>query len=134
VDATNLTGNAELVAWICFIAGVVLLLAGVVIGLYLTFTKAKRDVEEVKKKVEEAKNHVDDLRASAVSGSLRGEANEEAASAATAQAAAAKSTLEEISGIIGSLPENLRFAGLLVLVGVVLMSVATVQFGGHSIF
>jgi hypothetical protein len=134
VDTANLTGNAELVAWICFVAGVVLLLAGVVIGLYLTFAKAKRDVEEVKKKVEEAKSHVDDLRASAVSGSRRGEADEETASTATAQAEAAKSTLEEISGIIGSLPENLRFAGLLVLVGVVLMSVATVQFGGHSIF
>ena len=45
-----------------------------------------------------------------------------------------KSALDEVSGIVAALPENLRFAGLLILVGAALMSVATVQFGGHSIF
>jgi len=39
VAATNLTGNANTVAWICFFAGIVLLVAGVVIGLYLSFMK-----------------------------------------------------------------------------------------------
>jgi hypothetical protein len=32
------------------------------------------------------------------------------------------------------LPENLRFAGVLVLVGTVLIGVATIQFGGTSLF
>jgi hypothetical protein len=132
--AANLTGNAEVVAWICFVSGLVLLVSGVVIGLFLTFTKTKRSAEDVKKKVEDAKEKIDALQESAVSGSLRAEADQGTANQATAQAAVAKSALDEISGIISSLPENLRFAGLLALVGVALMSVATVQFGGHSIF
>jgi hypothetical protein len=39
-----------------------------------------------------------------------------------------------VQGIVAALPENLRFAGLLVLVGTVLMGVATIQFGGVSPF
>ena len=130
----NLTGSANTVAWICFVAGLILLLAGVVIGLYLTFTKTKSDAEKARQKIEEASQHIDNLQASAVSASLKAEADPQQATTAQTQAAAAKSALEGIGDIISSLPENLRFAGLLVLVGVVLMSVATVQFGGHSIF
>ena len=123
--------SAEIVAWSCFFVGVVLLFAGVVIGLALTFWKRTQDV---KQKVEEAKGKVDQLKATAMSGSLKATADEDAAASAESMAADAKSTLEEIGGIVGALPENLRFAGLLILVGTVLMSVATVQFGGHSLF
>ena len=123
--------SAEIVAWSCFFVGVVLLFAGVVIGLGLTFGKK---VQDVKEKVEHAKSKVDELEETAMSGSLKATADEGAAATAQTKAAEAKSTLEEIGGIVGALPENLRFAGLLVLVGTVLMSVATVQFGGHSLF
>ena len=123
--------SAEIVAWTCFVVGIVLLFAGVAIGLALTFGKK---VQDVKRKVEEAKDKVDQLRETAMSGSLKAAPDEGAAATAQSKAAEAKSTLEEIGGIVGALPENLRFAGLLVLVGTVLMSVATVQFGGHSLF
>ena len=123
--------SAEIVAWTCFVVGIVLLFAGVVIGLALTFRKATKDVQE---KVMKLRAQVDDLKETAVGGSLRATADEGAASTAETKAAEAKSTLDEISGIVGALPENLRFAGLLILVGTALMSVATVQFGGHSLF
>ena len=129
--STDLSGSAEAVAWICLALGAALLLAGVVIGLALSFKKAPTDVE---KKVEEAKSKVDALKDTAKTGALAATSDEQSAATAEGQAEAAKSTLEEISGIIASLPENLRFAGLLVLVGTVLISVATVQFGGHSLF
>jgi hypothetical protein len=123
--------SAEIVAWTCFVIGIVLLFAGVVIGFALSFRKATKDVQE---RVMRLRGQVDDLRETAVTGSLRATADEGAASTAEAKAAEVKSTLDEISGIVGALPENLRFAGLLILVGTVLMSVATVQFGGHSLF
>ena len=123
--------SAEIVAWACFVVGIVLLFAGVAIGLGLTFWKRTQDVRQ---KVEEAKGKVDQLKATAMSGSLKATPDQDAAASAESVAADAQSTLEEIGGIVGALPENLRFAGLLILVGTVLMSVATVQFGGHSLF
>jgi uncharacterized membrane protein len=131
VVAANLSGSALAVGWFCFVVGLIVTFVGIAIGTYLSLSKSTKDV---KKKVDEAKNQVDALQASAVSSSLTAEADQNAADQAQTQAAAAKGTLDEISSIIGSLPENLRFAGLLVLVGVALMSVATVQFGGQSIF
>ena len=123
--------SAEIVAWTCFVVGIVLLLAGVVIGLALTFRKATKQVEH---KMRQVRAKVDELTETAVSGSLHSHADHEAAATAEAAGADVKSALDEVSGIVGALPENLRFAGLLVLVGAALMSVATVQFGGHAIF
>ena len=123
--------SAEIVAWTCFVVGILLLLAGVVIGLALTFRKATKQVEH---KMRQVRAKVDELTETAVSGSLHSHADHEAAAAAEAAGADVKSALDEVSGIVGALPENLRFAGLLVLVGAALMSVATVQFGGHAIF
>jgi hypothetical protein len=123
--------SAEIVAWSCFFVGVVLLFAGVAIGLALSFRKQAQDV---KRKVDEALDQVDELKDMATSGWMKATADEGAAATAETKAAEAKSTLQEIGGIVASLPENLRFAGLLVLVGTALMSVATVQFGGHSLF
>jgi hypothetical protein len=123
--------SAEIVAWTCFVVGIVLLFAGVLIGLALTFRKAAKEVQE---KMKVLRRKVDELKDTAINGSLKPSADEQSASAAETKAADVKSTLDEVSGIVGALPENLRFAGLLVLVGTALMSVATVQFGGHSLF
>jgi hypothetical protein len=123
--------SAEIVAWTCFVVGIVLLLAGVLIGLGLTFRKTTKEVHE---KMRVLRGKVDELKDTAINGSLKASADEQAASAAETKAAEVKSRLDEVSGIVGALPENLRFAGLLVLVGTALMSVATVQFGGHSLF
>ena len=126
-----MSSSAEIVAWACFVVGIVLLFAGVLIGLALTFRRATKQVEH---KMKQVRNKVDELKETAVSGSMRATADEHAAASAEAKAADVKSTLDEVSGIVAALPENLRFAGLLVLVGTALMSVATVQFGGHSLF
>ena len=126
-----MSSSAEIVAWTCFVVGIVLLFAGVLIGLALTFRKTTKEVQE---KMRVLRGKVDELKDTAINGSLKASPDEQAASAAETKAAEVKSTLDEVSGIVGALPENLRFAGLLVLVGTALMSVATVQFGGHSLF
>jgi hypothetical protein len=123
--------SAEIVAWTCFVVGIALLLVGLLIGLALTFRKTTRQIEH---KMRQVRAKVDELTETAVSGSLHSHADHEAAATAEAAGADAKSTLDEVSGIVAALPENLRFAGLLILVGTALMSVATVQFGGHSLF
>jgi hypothetical protein len=122
--------SAEIVAWTCFVVGIVLLLAGVVIGLALSLKRTR----DWRQKVNEAKDKVDELKATAMSGPMAATAREGEPAPAEIKAAEAKSTLEEIGGLVGALPENLRFAGLLILVGAALMSVATVQFGGHAVF
>jgi hypothetical protein len=123
--------QAEIVAWTCFVVGTVLLLVGVVIGFYVTF-KATR--EHVTAKVDEARQKIDELKTTAVSAARSDSASEPAAAAAASTAEAAKGTLEQLQGVIAALPEATRFPGLLILVGTILMSVATVQFGGHSLF
>lgn len=141
-------GNAAAVAWICLVVGVMVLGAGAYIGVNNTVATTRQDT---KKKLEEAKAKLDAAMegmgtARARIGEVRaladkegGAANasdaaKEAADRAAVSTAEAKSTLESISSIIGALPENLRFAGVLVLVGTVLVSVATIQFGGTSLF
>jgi hypothetical protein len=126
VPAQELSTQAEIVAWACFIAGLVLLASGVAIGLYLTFVRTK---EEAKNKAEEAKDRIDELKQAAASAPAGMEAGE-----ATDKAEEAKSVVDEFAGLISSLPETMRFPGLLILVGTLLMSVATVQFGGVSFF
>jgi hypothetical protein len=101
------------------------------IGLALTFRKTTKDVQE---KLKLLRGKVDELKDTAINGSLKASADEQSASEAEMKAGQVKSTIDEVSGIVGALPENLRFAGLLVLVGTALMSVATVRFGGHSLF
>jgi hypothetical protein len=123
--------SAEIVAWTCFVVGIALLLAGVVIGLALTFRKATKQVEH---KMRQVRAKVDELTETAVSGSLHSHADHEAAATAEAKSAEVKSAIDEVGGIVAALPENMRFAGLLILVGTALMSVATVQFGGQSLF
>ena len=68
--------SAEIVAWVCFVIGIALLLAGVVIGLALTFRRATKEVEH---KMRQVRNKVDDLKDTAVSGSMSARADEHAA-------------------------------------------------------
>ena len=128
--------NADAVAWISFGLGVVVLLAGAIVGL---LTSLKTAPEKAKEKIDEAKSKLDETKsnlaaATGPEGVAAGAGGGAATDAAATSADAAKSALEQVGDIVGSLPENLRFAGLLVLIGAVLMSVATIQFGGTSIF
>lgn len=126
--------NAEAIAWICFVLGGLVLLVGLFIGLV---TAPKKAEAETKQKIEEAKAKLDQTTAqleAATAGGLEAGGATGAAATATATAEAAKSALEQVGGIVGSLPEQQRFAGMLVLIGAVLMSVGTIQFGGTSIF
>lgn len=126
--------NAEAIAWICFVLGGVVLLVGLYIGLITAPRKAeeasKEKIDEAKAKLEEATAHLQ--RASTGDPGTR--AALDTTTSATAAAEAAKSALEQVGGIVGSLPEHQRFPGMLVLVGAVLMGVGTIQFGGTSIF
>jgi type II secretory pathway component PulM len=126
--------NAEAIAWICFVLGAILLLVGVYIGV---ITAPKKVAEENKQKIDEAKTKLAETTTqlqAATSGSLESGAAANVAASATATAEAAKSALEQVGGIVGSLPEHQRFPGMLVVIGAVLTSVGTVQFGGTSIF
>jgi hypothetical protein len=138
--------QADVVGWACFAVGIFVLVAGVAIGLSTSRTQARRKAREAKDrladasaKIEEAKGHID-RASSAVSESTResfavgATGATEAAEAAGESTEAARTAVEQMEGIVASLPENLRFAGLLVLVGTVLMGVATIQFGGVSLF
>jgi hypothetical protein len=131
--------QAQVVAWLCFVVGVGVLAAGVVIGLKIAWGDVKtKAAAKVAHNVERAKAQIDLLESDAVerisTQALTEEDATAAAAATTSTASAAKSALDEIGSVIGSLPENLRFAGLLVLVGMVLIGVATIQFGGVALF
>jgi H+/Cl- antiporter ClcA len=139
-------GNADTVAWLCFIVGLLALLTGGVLGVVITLKKAPADakakLDEAKSKIDDAKGHLDQAQSHlqttgegiALAAGAQASDVQASASAAATSADAAKSAIEQVESIIGSLPENLRFAGLLVLIGTVLMSVATIQFGGISLF
>ena len=123
--------NAEVVAWICFVLGAIVLLAGIYIGVRTAPAKA---AEETKRKIEEAKANIAETQAALEAASSGAESAPLAAASAKETAEAAKSALEQVGGMVGSLPEHQRFPGMLVLMGAVLMSVGTIQFGGTSIF
>lgn len=138
--------QGQAVAWICFVVGVVVLFGGVAVGLWTSFKYAPKKTREAKAKLDEAsakldraKAHIEVSRSAAAASNLESmDASATEAVVATEAAAQstdeAKSAFEQVQSIIASLPENLRFAGLLVLVGTLLMSVATIQFGGVSLF
>lgn len=135
--------GAQAEAWICLAVGVLLVGAGVYSGLT---NKAATSPAAAKKKIDDAKKQADGAKQKAHTATQIlqqegvadptkvGEAAKSATKAANESADAAKSALEQAASIISSLPENIRFAGMLVLLGTILMSVATIQFGGTSIF
>ena len=127
--------NIDVIGWLCFVLGLFVLGTGVVKGFVLdradaSIKKAKSKIDHAKSKIDETKNHI---QAAGVDGIVGADAQ---TSAATASASAddAKSALQEVGDIITALPENLRFSGLLVLIGTVLIGVATIQFGHVSLF
>jgi hypothetical protein len=138
--------QGEAVAWLCFVVGMAVLLGGVAIGLWTSFQKAPQTAQTAKDKLDEARARIEEVKGhieastSAAAGSDLESFTTSAAEATTAAAAAgesadaARSALDQVQGIVAALPENLRFAGVLILVGTVLMGVATVQFGGVSLF
>ncbi len=139
--------GAELVAGLCLVVGVAVLGVGCYLGVTARTQpgggEAQQKLEDARHKIDETQERIDNARES-IDGSRDGGpeamgrmnpvAASDAASAAASSVAEAKSALEQVGSIVGSLPEHLRFAGLLVLVGTVLISVATIQFGGTSLF
>ena len=135
MESGALSANAEAIAWICFILGGIVLLVGLFIGLVAAPKKAeegnKADLDEAKKKAAETTS---ELKGLTTAGALESGGAAEAVEKATEKAEETQSILEGIGSLVGSLPEHQRFPGMLVLVGAVLMSVGTIQFGGTSIF
>jgi hypothetical protein len=135
--------QADIVGWVCLIVGILVLVGGVAIGLSTSRTQAgkgtkaaRAKLDEARTRIEEAKRHLEQTTAESGLESLGVNAAgaTEAAEAAGESTEAAGTALEQVEGIVAALPENLRFAGLLVLVGTVLIGVATIQFGGVSLF
>ncbi len=95
--------------------------------------------DEADAKIGEAKAQLEQTTSAVADSSLESFPATAADATAAAEAAqesvqAAKTAFEQVGDIVSALPENLRFAGVLVLVGAVLIGVATIQFGGVSIF
>jgi hypothetical protein len=142
--------QADAAAWICFGVGIVVLACGLVVGLWTALKRApaaaatkaadaKAKLEDAQAKITEAQTRIAQTSSDVRRGSLEdfttaAPGATEALMAAGQSAEGAKTAFEQVEGIIASLPQNLRFAGLLVLVGAVLIGVATIQFGGVSLF
>ncbi len=130
--------NSEFIGYACFILGAIVLLTGVGVGLFTSLKgPVKGTTDAAKEKLQTARtalqmmpDKVDDAK-EAQPGSDRADRAAEDAKERTAEA---KTAVQQVQDIISALPENLRFAGLLVLIGTALMSVATIQFGGVSLF
>jgi hypothetical protein len=116
----------EIVAssWILFVLGGSVLLLGLYLGTIAAPAKAKED--KAKLAAAKAEHHAAALKMQAAGGENQG-----VAAMAVAQS---KTAAEQIGSIVGSLPEYQRFPGLLVLLGAAMMGVATIQFGGTSLF
>lgn len=136
--------QADAVGWICLFVGIAVLSAGVATGLSMARSVAPRKTDEAMTKLDEAsariaqaKRHIEQTMSAMTESKLESTGSSAADATSAAQAAgesteAARTALEQVQGIVASLPENLRFAGVLILVGTVLMGV-TVQFGGVSL-
>src|ERR1700722_4588538 len=133
---SNLTGKANTVGVVCLIVGIVLVGAGAAVGLVLNVKPAgsRGSAGAAKSRVQNAIAKASALKETAKQAAVS--TNPEPATQKKADEAGGEieGILKEVDGMIGALPESLRFSGLFVLLGVLLMSVATVQFGGHSIF
>jgi hypothetical protein len=130
--------NAEFIGYVCFFLGAVVLVVGAYVGLATSQkSPVKGATDDAKAKLEAAKETLDEAQEKieqAKDAEPHTALAEAAGGEATAATEKAKSALEQAHDIISALPENLRFAGLLVLIGTILMGVATIQFGGVSLF
>ncbi len=116
--------NLDASSWICFVLGGIVLLVGLYLGLRKPAVDNKKALDEAKAKITELTSQLQKAK--------EGKLEDGVDLAATAEGA--KSAIEQVGGIVAALPENQRFAGLLILIGTVLMGVGTVQFGGTSLF
>jgi hypothetical protein len=127
------TFNSTAVGWSCFALGAILLVAGLVVGLEVN-RKEIGSAGSVKAKVNQAVSTVSNLTDKGVSAAETEGKDSDAAKAVEETGKSAVDVVKDFEGLLKVLPERLRFAGFLILVGALLMSMATVQFGGHSIF
>lgn len=117
------SSRADDVASVCFVTGLGLLILGAVIGYW----REDADIRELKKKIKELEQKLKEAK----------EGLESTATPTDEQRAAAQDlekAASAIKGLLEAFPEKLRFAVFMMVVGTLLMSVATIQFGGTSIF
>lgn len=119
-------------AWTCLVLGVIMIVVGGVIGLIKYFENPS--ATKVQAAAAAAKAQVGLLSSQAVASANTDAVDPNAATTATTVESSAKSAIEDLANIISAFPNELRFPVFLILVGGLVMSVATVQFGGHSIF
>lgn len=126
--------SANFVAWVCFGLGVALVAVGTVQGLRAK-TAIQKDADRKKAEGIAAVTQLE-VRAQDLieTEALADQAAGEAARDVQQTGSEAKSKFEDLASLVGSLPEHLRFPGLLIVVGAALIGVATVQFGGTSLF
>jgi hypothetical protein len=127
--------NIDASGWICFGLGALTFAIGLGLGAWNGVKEAEKATrQQLKTKVDLAVGKVSDLTAKAVDAANAEGKDPAVAAAATATGAATEGAVKDIEGLLNVLPAPLRFAGFLMLVGAFVMSVGTVQFGGHSIF
>jgi hypothetical protein len=127
--------NATAVGWLCFGLGAIVFLAGAALGLRLGWNEPSGATHaKAKAKLEQAQQKISQLTTTAVAAANKEGKDPVAAAEASTTGASAADVVKDFEGLLKALPERLRFSGFLILVGALLMSVATVQFGGHSIF
>ena len=100
--------SAHVVAWICFVLGALILVAGMVIGLSLSSIRKTTQAvtaKEVSDKIKDASQTVEQLKKEAVASAQKPARDEDAAKAMSNNANDVMSVLGEIDGIIGALPE-----------------------------
>jgi hypothetical protein len=128
--------EAEISGYTCLGAGVLLLLVGAALG-FVRSVGIRGSTDDAKAHIETAERSVETMQSAmlkAKNAAPESQDAEAAAKDATHAMSTAKSALDQAAAIINALPENLRFAGLLALIGTVLLSVATIQFNGVSLF
>jgi hypothetical protein len=123
------------VLYLCFWIGLALVFVGTAVGVILSFKKPVSTPATAKAKIKAAKAKVQDLAKEAVEAEQPPAPEAaEAAAPVESNAADADTLLKDAESLVDSLPEPLRFAGFVIVFGALLMSVAAVQIGGHSIF
>jgi hypothetical protein len=134
--------GGAVVGAVCLVVGLMLIGVGAYLGVkyqvratsqeaHVQLARARQEIQDASAQIDQVRNAVTGPQLEGVGGA---EVMADAASKAADSNEKAQSALEQVGSIIGSLPENMRFAGMLVLVGTVLVSVSTIQFGGTSLF
>jgi hypothetical protein len=134
--------GAGIVGVICLVVGILVLGAGILMGFWIAPRRAagqaQTKLEQASHEIDNAMQHLEATMAASAGSTTetKGDATPAwtAADAARQSTDAAMTALGQVQSIVAALPVNLRFAGVLVLIGTVLIGVATMQFGGVSLF